>query len=59
MEMQNVRKIADTTQCNTAVGFPQCNLDILTSTGQYVGLAAQITYDPIVCGQIAVTAVKA
>ena len=48
----------DTTWHNTAVGFPQCNLDMLTGAGQYVGLAAQITYDPTVYAQIAVAAIK-
>ena len=36
---------ADTAWCNAATGFPQCNLDMLTGAGQYVGLAAQVAYD--------------
>lgn len=50
---------SNTSLHNTTVGFPQCNLDMLTGAGQYAGLAAQITYDPAVCAQIAAVAVKA
>ena len=44
---------------NTIVGFPQCNLDMLTGAGQYAGLAAQIAYGPAVYAQIAAAAGKA
>lgn len=46
-------------QLNGAMGFPQSNLDMLTGAELYMGLAAQITYDPTVYAQMAVTAVKA
>lgn len=42
----------NTTGSHAPVSFPQQTLDLLTGTGQYAGLAAQITYDPAVCAQL-------
>lgn len=43
----------DTAWQNAIAGSAQCNLNMLTSAGEYVGLAAQITYDLTVYAQIA------
>ncbi|KAL6040765.1 hypothetical protein STEG23_017473, partial [Scotinomys teguina] len=44
---------------NAAAGFPGRNLDMLTGTGQYADLAAQIQYDPAVYAQIIAAAMRA
>lgn len=44
---------------NVQAGFPQRNLEMLTGTGQYAALPAEIQYDPAVYGQISTAAVRA
>ncbi|XP_032755597.1 endogenous retrovirus group K member 6 Gag polyprotein-like [Rattus rattus] len=44
---------------NAQAGFPQRDLEMLTGTGQYATLPAQIQYDPAVYAQISTAAVKA
>ncbi|KAL6062854.1 hypothetical protein STEG23_027490 [Scotinomys teguina] len=44
---------------NATAGFPGRNLDMLTGTGKYADLAAQIWYDPTVYAQISATSTRA
>lgn len=44
---------------NAAAGFPARNLEMLTGSGQYATLQAQILYDPAVYAQISVAATRA